>query len=170
MNTVKTKRWNGKIESLSAEYLNRVMEQMLAYGDRVQFSLTRGGQQPHYLVTNTAEKKMAFDGSHLLTPDINDFVSSTTSRIYSLEQIETSMKAAGTKTGTPRASSAGSGSTRVTAAQKLALVDAEKYEYFKSNRASLPAGIGQHTKEITGLMLNGLSAAEAFAEVIKRHP
>jgi hypothetical protein len=168
LNTPKTKRWNGKIESLTAEYLNSVMEQMLTYGDRVEFSLNAGGQRPHYQVINTAEKKMAFDSSHLLAPAAEGFPGSTTSRIFTLEQIEAAMTGVGTKGVGARLTRVGS--TRTTAAQKTALIDAERYEYFKNNRPSLPANIGKHTREITVLMLNGLSAEDAFAEIIKRHP
>ena len=166
MNTAKPKRWNGKIESLTAEYLNRVLEQMLTYGDRVQFALSRGGQRPHYQVINASEKKMTFDGDHLLTSNTDDFIGNTASRVHTLEQIEATIAGVGTKTvstGVTRGAS-----TRTTAAQKTALVDAEKYEYFKKNRATLPANIGKHAQEITGLMLNGMSVEDAFADVIKR--
>ncbi|HSY27066.1 MAG TPA: hypothetical protein VK832_06160 [Burkholderiaceae bacterium] len=168
MNTAKPKRWNGKMETLTAEYLNRVLEQMLTYGDRVQFALTRGGQCPHYQVINTAEKKMTFDSDHLLTSNSSDFAGSTATRIYTLEQIEATIAGAGTKTvstGVTRGAS-----TRTTAAQKTALVDVEKYEYFKSHRSTLPANIGKHAQEITALMMSGMSAEDAFADVIKRHP
>ncbi len=154
------------MESLPAPYLNRILEQMLAYGDRVQFALTGGGLRPHYQVINTAEKKMTFDGEHLLTNDTDAFAGKATSLIYTLEQIE----AAATGTG-QKAVSAGvtcAGSNRTTAAQKLALVEAEKYEYFKLHRSALPAEIGKHAAEITALMVNGLSAEDAFADVIKR--
>jgi hypothetical protein len=163
LNTVKPKRWNGKIETLSAEYLNRVLEQMLAYGDRIQFALTRGGQCPHYQVINTAEKKIPFDSSHLLTSNTDSFVAGTTSPVYTLAQVEAAIAGVGTKTVRARVVGSGSGSTRVTAAQKLALVDAEKYEYFKLHRASMPADIAKHSQQITTLMLNGMSAEDAFA-------
>ena len=160
------------MESLPVAYLNRVLEQMLAYGDRVQFALTGGGQGPRYQVINTANKKMTFDSDHLLTANTDAFVgSSTTSPIYTLEQIESAMAGTGGKTaatGSARGGS-GTGGGRTTAAQKLALVDAEKYEYFKKNRSTLPADIGKHAQEISALMMNGMSAEDAFAEVIKRH-
>jgi len=165
LNTVKPKRWNGKIETLSAEYLNRVLEQMLAYGDRVQFALTRGGQCPHYQVINATEKKIAFDSNHLLTSGANEFVAGTTSPVYALGQIEAAMTGVGVKTVSTRV--VGGGGTRTTAAQKIALVDAEKYEYFKKNRSTLPADIGKHAQEITALMMNGMSVEDAFAEVTK---
>jgi len=156
------------MESLTADYLNRVLEQMLAYGDRVQFALAHGGQRPHYQVINSADKKMAFDSDHLVTANANDFLAGTTSPVYTLEQIEAAATGVGAKTARTR--EVRSGTTRVTAAQKAALVDAEKYEYYKNNRPSLPANIGKHTQEITALMMNGMSAESAFAEVMKRHP
>jgi hypothetical protein len=167
LNIAKPKRWNGKIESLAAQYLNGVLEQMLAYGDRAQFALTRGGQRPHYQVINSAEKKMTFDGNHLLTTDTSDFVVSAASRPYTLEQIEAAINGVGPKSvGTGVTRSAG---TRTTVAKKEALIDAEKYEYFKNNRASLPANISKHAQEITALMMNGMPVEDAFSEVIKRH-
>ncbi len=154
------------MESLPAEYLNRVLEQMLTYGDRVQFALTGGGLRPHYQVINTAEKKMTFDSEHLLTHATDSFAGKATSLIYTLEQVEAAITGAGRKAaGTDVA---GGGSNRTTAAQKLALVEAEKYEYFKLHRATLPADIGKHAAEITALMVNGLSAEDAFGEVIKQ--
>ena len=168
MNTAKPKRWNGKIEALPAEYLNRVLEQMLRYGERVQFALTGGGPAPQYQVINSAEKKMTFDGNHLLTHNTDAFAGKPTSLIHTLEQIEATMNGAAKKTASGGASSGGG--TRTTAAQKLAMVEAEKYAYFKQHRATLPADIGKHAAEITALMVNGLSAEDAFAEVIKRHP
>jgi len=166
LNNAKPKRWNGKMESLPTEYLNRILAQMLTYGDRVQFALTGGGQGPHYQVINTAEKKMTFDSDHLLTSNTDKFLRGTTSPIYTLEQIEAAMTGTGNKTvgtGVTRG-----GSNRTTAAQKLALIEAEKYEYFKNNRSTLPANIGKHAQEITELMMNGISAEDAFADVIKR--
>lgn len=179
MNTKKTTRWNGKIEALSAAYLKDVMDQMLAYGDRVQFALNCGGQRPHYQVMNASAKKMAFDSNHhLLHPAADDFVGSTASGVYTLDQIKTAMAGGGTKSASAtgaRTSRVGtgsgsrSGSSRTTAAKKADLVDAEKYEYFKNNRLTLPSDIREHTHEITALMHNGKSAEEAFSEVIKNH-
>lgn len=179
MTTKKTTRWNGKIETLSAAYLKDVMSQMLAYGDRVQFALNCGGQRPHYQVMNASAKKMAFDSNHhLLHPTADDFVGSTASGVYTLDQIKIAMTSGGTKTTgasstrTSRVgtgSGNGSGSSRTTAAKKADLVDAEKYEYFKNNRQTLPPDISEHTQEITALMHKGKSAEEAFSEVIKNH-
>jgi hypothetical protein len=170
LNTAKTKRWNGKIETLTREYLNRVMEQMLTYGDRVQFALNRGGQCPHYQVINTFDKKIMFDSNHLLTSNADDFVTGTTSPIYALTQIEAAMKGVGVKTtgaAVVRRSGGGSGVPRTTAAQREALIDAEKYEYFKKNRSSLPDDIKKQSQKISALMMSGMSVEDAFAEAVK---
>ena len=49
------------------------------------------------------------------------------------------------------------------------MVDAAKYAFYKDNRQSLPAAIGDYSDEITTLMRNGMSAEDAFGEVVKRH-
>jgi hypothetical protein len=48
-------------------------------------------------------------------------------------------------------------------------VDGEKYAYFKANRHMLPDEINQHSDEISKLMLNGMSAEQAFGEVISKY-
>lgn len=175
MNTTRSKRWNGKIETLTTDFLNRVLEQMLAYGDRVQFALSGAGLQgPTYQVINTSGKKMAFDGSnHLLRAKADEFVAGNLTAVLTLEQIERLIAGGSIKTASGPARvgrAAGAGTTgRVTAAKVKDLVDNEKYEYFKNNRKTLPPGIGEHSEEISGLMRNGMSAEDAFAEVIKRH-
>ncbi len=172
MNTTKNKRWNGKLETLKADYLTDVLGQMASYGDRVQFALNGPGQRPHYQVINTVGKKMAFDSNnHLLHPQADEFAGSNASGVFTLDQIKSTM-AGGAKAGVaPRVSRVGSGSTRnPTAAVKAKdLVDTEKYEYFKNNRQTLPPRIGDHSAEITELMKKGFSAEEAFGEVVKRH-
>jgi hypothetical protein len=73
---------------------------------------------------------MTFDSDHLLTSNTDKFLRGTTSPIYTLEQIEAAMTGTGNKTvgtGVTRA-----GGNRTTAAQKLAVIEAEKYEYFSS--------------------------------------
>lgn len=172
----KSKRWNGKIDTLAADYLNDVLEQMLAYGDRVQFSLGAGGVRPHYQVTNSAGKKMAFDSNnHISHPQGDEFVPGNISAILTLEQIEAAIAGVGRKSTTAaRTSRAGSGSgggsgTRTTAAKTRELIDAARYEYFKNNRQTLPSNIGDYSNEITALMTAGKSAEDAFTEVVKRH-
>jgi len=52
LNTTRNKRWNGRLETLKADYLSGVIGQMDAYGDRVQFALNGPGQKPLYQVIN----------------------------------------------------------------------------------------------------------------------
>lgn len=167
MNKTSKKRWNGKIETLAPDYLTDVTGQMQTYGERVQFALSGSGPRPNYQVINTAGKKIAFDSNnHLLTPKADEFVGSNATGVFTLAQIQAVIAGGGrTSTGTRV------GSTRSSAATVKAkdLVDAAKYEYFKNNRQTLPAGIEKYSDEIAGLMKNGLAAEDAFAEVIKRH-
>ncbi len=173
MNTTRNKRWNGKIETLKADYLNDVIRQMEAYGDRVQFKLNGSGERPSYQVINTAGKKMAFDSNnHLLHPRADEFVGPNASGVFALAQIKTALAGGGVKTSAGiRVSRVGSGSSRssTVAVKAKDLVDVEKYEYFKNNRQTLPPRIGEHSDEITELMKNGLSAEDAFGEIVKRH-
>ncbi|AMO98027.1 hypothetical protein CAter10_0068 [Collimonas arenae] len=69
------------MDSLTTDYLKDVMGKMEVYGDRVQFGLTSPGPRPYYQVTNTAEKKMAFDSNHhLLHPKEDEFVGVNSTR------------------------------------------------------------------------------------------
>ena len=168
MTTTRSKRWNGKLETLAAVYLNKVIAQMDAYGDRVQFALTTPGPRPNYQVINNADKKMAFDSSHhLLQAQAAEFSDANATEILTLDQIKAvgAGKSGSAKRAAPRAGA------RISAATVKAtdLVDAAKYDYFKTNRQALPAAIGSHSDEITTMMRNGISAEEAFAEVVKRH-
>lgn len=171
MNTTKSKRWNGKIDTLAADYLNDVKEKMEAYGDRVQFRLGGSGQRPNYQVMNTSDKKMAFDSNnHLVHPQAGEYLVPNATGVFTLDQIKAAIAGVGIRASAAARSSRASSSRGSSAAVKVKdLVDAEKYEYFKNNRQTLPAGIGEHSVEITALMKNGMAAADAFAEVIKRH-
>jgi hypothetical protein len=173
LTTTRNKRWNGKIETLKTDYLNDVKGRMETYGDRVQFGLTGTGQRPNYQVINTDGKKMAFDsGNHLLHSEADEFDENNVSGVYTLDQVKAAIAGAGSKaSAAKRASRAGTGATRATTAATKAkdLAAAEKYEYYKNNRATLPPSIGQHSNEITELMMNGMSAEQAFGEVVKRH-
>lgn len=173
MNTTRNKRWNGRLETLKADYLSGVIGQMDAYGDRVQFALNGPGQKPLYQVINTDGKKMAFDGNHhLYRPEGEEFTGSNATGVMTMDQIRLAMAGGAPKsTGTVRAVRAtGVGSRGPSAATKAKdLVDTEKYEYFKNNRSMLPAEIGEHSNEITTLMRGGMSAEAAFSEVLKRH-
>lgn len=173
MNTTRNKRWNGRLETLKADYLSGVIGQMDAYGDRVQFALNGPGQKPLYQVINADGKKMAFDDNHhLYRPEGEEFTGSNATGVMTMDQIKLAMAGGAPKsTGTVRAVRAtGVGSRGPSAATKAKdLVDTEKYEYFKNNRSMLPAEIGEHSNEITTLMRGGMSAEAAFSEVLKRH-
>ncbi|RJG04162.1 hypothetical protein D3878_01495 [Noviherbaspirillum sedimenti] len=172
MTTTKNKRWNGKIETLKGDYLKDVIRQMETYGDRVQFTLGGSAQGPNYQVINSAGKKMAFDNNHhLLHPQDNEFTGSNATGVITLDQVKTALAGGGKASGTTRVGGVGSGSSRSSAAAVKAkdLVDTEKYAYFKNNRQMLPRGIEAHSDEITELMKKGMSAEEAFSEIVKRH-
>lgn len=172
MTTTRSKRWNGKIESLKGPYLSGVIEQMETYGERVQFALVTSGNGPRYELTNSAGKKMSFDGNHHLHhPEEGEFAPGNATGIFTIDQIRlaksgglratrTSSGGRVTRASGPRAPSA--------ATRAKDLVDTEKYEYFKNNRATLPDTIGEHSAEITALMRGGMSAEQAFGEVIKK--
>ncbi len=146
---------------------------MTIYGERVQFALVTSGNGPHYQLTNTAGKKMAFDGNHHLHhPEDGEFVPGNATGVFTLDQIRLA-KAGGGKT--TRSLSTGrvtrSSGVRAPSAATRAkeLVDSEKYEYFKANRATLPDTIGEHSEEITTLMRGGMPAEQAFGEIIKKY-
>ncbi|MDP5009333.1 MAG: transaldolase family protein [Glaciimonas sp.] len=170
MNTTRNKRWNGKIETLTTGYLDNVIEKMGEYGDRVQFGLTGTGLRPHYQIINSANKFMAFDSNnHLLHPTEHEFVGVNASPIFSLEQIKAA-KSGVSKTAVARVSRVVTGGVKKTAAAKAQdIVNAAKYEYFKNNRGTLPEEINKYSDNITVLMQNGMSAEDAFGEVVKQH-
>ena len=173
MTTTRSKRWNGNIESLKADYLGGVITQMDTYGDRVQFALATSGNGPRYQLTNSAGKKMAFDGNHHLHhPEDGEFAPGNATGVFTLDQVKLA-KVGGLKpartlsTGTVKRAS----STRAPSAATRAkdLVDSEKYEYFKAHRATLPDTIGEHSAEITAMMRAGMSAEQAFGEILKKY-
>ena len=175
MATSRSKRWNGKIETLAADYLQQVITQMDAYGDSVQFALTTPGAKPNYLVQNSANKKMTFDGNHhLMQSQESEFEGSNATPLMSLEQIRAAAaglsRAAIAKQAKPPKKPTKSSARAPTATAKAAdLVDAAKYAYYKDHRQTLPAGIGTYTNEISVLMRDGLPAEAAFAEIVKRY-
>lgn len=178
MSTSKTKRWHGNVEAIKSEFLNGVIGQMTAYGDRVQFSLLGSVQKPHYEVINSFDKKMTFDGNHHLhRPEDTEFGPGNVTPIFTLEQIRRIIATGGSGVRTPAARTARAASARsaggarpVTAAARAReAVDAEKYTYFKANREMLPEGINQYSDDISALMLKGMSAEQAFGEIIEQH-
>jgi hypothetical protein len=145
------------------------MEKMADYGDRVQFSLSSGGPEPSYQLTNSQEKKMAFDRNHhLLRPEEEDFAPGNVSPVFSLDQVKS--LAAGSRTSrAPRAAKAPGTTTRTTAAKLDEQFATERYEYFKTHRQMLPQGLSGHSDEIVALMKNGKSVEDAFNEVIGKY-
>ncbi|MDB5796035.1 MAG: hypothetical protein JWR25_2414 [Noviherbaspirillum sp.] len=170
LNTTRQKRWNGKPETLQSDYLNEVISKMEAYGDRVQFALSGASRTPSYQVINPLDKKMAFDSNHhLLQGDAAQFDGSDVTAVFSLEEIRIARRGGGAKTRVAAPRTTGGTRTGTAASKILERIDTEKYEYFKNNREMLPSAIGRHSDEITQLMKNGMSAEEAFSDVLKRH-
>lgn len=152
------------------------MAKMADYGDRVQFSLVTGGPAPSYQVTNTLGKSMAFDGNHhLLKPEGHEFVGANATSVFTIDQVKAAISGMGlgprTSTSrTPRVARAGGGTgTRTSAAKLEEQFAAQRYEYYRNNRQTLPATISQHTEEITQLMKQGKSVEDAFGEVLKKY-
>jgi hypothetical protein len=173
--TSRGKRWNGNVDSLPVEYLKGVMAKMEDYGDRVQFSLISGGPQPSYQITNEQDKKMAFDRNHhLLQPQEDEFTGVNATAVLTLEQIRAGIALGGLSSGRAKttrgtAVRASTGATRTTAAKLEDQFASQRYEYFKNNRATLPAAISQYSDEITALMKQGMPVEAAFDEVLKKH-
>ncbi len=167
MTTTRSKRWNGKLETLAADFIGGVLIQMETYGSRVQFALSTPGPRPNYQVFNEADKKMAFDANHhLLQPQSTEFEGGNATAILTLEDIREigSAKPKAAAKSTKRAVR-----TTTASAKAADLVDAAKYAYFRANRHMLPPAINGYSDEISILMRNGLSAEDAFSEVLKRH-
>ena len=172
MATTRGKRWNGNFDTLPADYLKSVLAKMLDYGESVQFSLMSGVPKPRYQIANTLGKKMAFDRNHhLLTPQDDEFVGVNASAVFTLDQIRAAIAGVRPASRTARVArtSSGGGSTRTTAAQLNEQCAAKRYEYFKENRATLPAAISAHSDEITELMIKGKPVEEAFSEIVKKY-
>jgi hypothetical protein len=172
----RSKRWNGNVDSLSVEFLKDVMAKMADYGDRVQFSLVTGGPTPSYQITNTLGKAMAFDGNHhLLKPEGHEFAGANATPVFSMDQVRTATTGIGlgggriTTSRAPRVVRAAGTGTRTSAAKLEEQFAAQRYEYYRNNRQTLPASISQHTEEITQLMKQGKSVEDAFGEVVKKY-
>lgn len=152
------------------------MQQMVTYGDRVQFGQTAIDLRPTYRVINSSDKKMAFDGNnHLLHPKDDEFSDAALSGIYTLEQIRAAIVAGGFRstTGT-RVTRTSTGTVRATRGSTLKskaadLLNEEKYQYFKANASTMPEDIRTYSDEISGLMKAGMTAEQAFNDVIKRY-
>ena len=71
-----------------------------------------------------------------------------------------------------RAARTVSGAKRTTATVASKLTDqfaAQRYEYFKNNRQSLPPAISEHSDEIAALMKMGKPVEEAFGEIVQKY-
>jgi hypothetical protein len=171
--TTRSKRWNGDFDSLPTEYLKGVMAKMLDYGDRVQFSFVSVGGKPNYQVLTTLGKTMAFDKNHhLLRLEGDEFVGTNASATFTLEQVKKGVVGMGVSSGRTsgtRVVRAASGSSRSSRAKLDELFAAQRYEYFKNNRQTLPPTISQHSDKILELMKQGKSVEEAYGEVIKKY-
>ncbi len=159
------------MDTLTVEYLNGVVAQMMSYGERVQFSLI-SGEKPNYQVINTFDKKMAFNGNHHLThPEEDEFTGSNATSVLTLEQIKAAIAGVGIKkTVSPRTARVGVRSASSTPAAKVGdLIDVQKYEYFKNNIQKLPEGIRTYSQEISKLMKSGMSAEAAFGQIVQEY-
>ena len=175
MSTSRTKRWNGTLESLSADYLKAVMERMESYGDQVQFEFPGHGKHPIYQIIR-GERKMGFDGKHLLLR-LNESgnVSDNLSSVFSLEDMREAI--AGRRSPRSRSTSAtsrsGTGNRVVRRAAAAAPADEtiehQKYAYYREHRDRLPEGIARHAEEISSLMRAGKSAEAAFQQIVEQY-
>ncbi|MFD2273364.1 hypothetical protein ACFS07_26180 [Undibacterium arcticum] len=123
---------------------------------------------------NTLGKQMAFDRNHhLLHPQADEFVGANASAVLTLDQIKAAIAgvrvSSATGSRTARVVSAGSGTSRTTAAKLTDQCAAQRYEYFRNNRQSLPPAISEHSNEIAELMKKGKSVEEAFGEVVQKY-
>lgn len=175
LSTTRTKRWNGTLESLSADYLKEVMERMESYGEQVQFELPGHSKRPIYQVIGRGERKMGFDGKHLLLR-LNESgnVAETLSPIYTLEAVRVAIagKRSPRSTASRGASSTGGTAVRRRAVAAPAVVDTveeDKYAYYRAHRADLPEDISQYASEISQLMHAGKSAEEAFKQIVAQY-
>ena len=183
MSTTRSKRWNGELNSLTADFLKEVITKMDSYGDRIQFEMPTKARTPSYQVINPRDMKMGFDNRHLIMR-LNEAgnVGEEMSPTYTLEAIKAALLNDGRKT-TSRSStrSSGSSSSRTSSPRSSAgsrsapaptpvdTVEQEKYAYFKANREYLPDDIAKHSQEISQLMRGGMAAEQAFEAVIKAH-
>jgi len=174
LSTTRTKRWNGTLESLAADYLKDVLERMESYGDRVQFELPGHSKHPIYQVIGRSDRKMGFDGKHLLlrlneSGNIADSLSPT----YSIDDVRDAIAGKRTRNATSsRSVGSSNGVKRRRAPAETAVVDTveqDKYAYYRAHRDELPEDISHHATEISRLMRSGKSAEEAFNEVIAQH-
>jgi len=151
------------------------MERMESYGDQVQFELPGHGKHPIYQIIGRSERKMGFDGKHLLLR-LNESgnIAETLSPIFSLDAVRSAIAGRRASRSAPASRSARGGNStvrrRATAAVAVMdTVEEEKYAYYRAHREELPPGISQYAGEISTLMRTGKSAAEAFRQIVEQH-
>lgn len=174
MSTSRNKRWNGTLESLSSDFLKGVVERMESYGDRVQFELPGHGKHPIYQIIGRSERKMGFDGKHLLLR-LNESgnVAETLSAEFSLVAVRDASagrRAARSTASTRGVAGSGASTARRRTVAPAAITDTveqDKYAYFRAHRDELPEDISQYASEISMLMRAGKSAEEAFRQIVE---
>lgn len=176
LSTPRTKRWNGTLESLAADYLKDVLERMESYGDRVQFEFPGHSRHPIYQVIGRGDRKLGFDGKHLLLR-LNESgnVADSLSPVYSIDAVRDAIagKRSTRSASAARANTGSSnGAVRRRAPAAAAVVDTveqDKYAYYRAHRDELPEDISQYAAEISRLMRAGKSAEEAFGAIIAQY-
>lgn len=149
------------------------MERMESYGERVQFELPGHGKRPIYQVIGRGERKMGFDGKHLLLR-LNESgnVSDTLSPIYTLDAVRDAIAGKRTRNTAGTRAASGSSPARRRAVAAPAVVDTveqDKYAYYREHRDALPDDITQYAGQISQLMRAGKSAEEAFGQILAEH-
>lgn len=151
------------------------MERMESYGDRVQFELPGHSKRPIYQVIGKGERKMGFDGKHLLLR-LNESgnVADSLSPVYTLDAVQAAISGKRSPRRTANADSTGSSGTRVRrraapAVPAVDTVEQDKYAYYRAHREDLPEDIAQYAGEISQLMRAGKSAEEAFTHVVSQY-
>ncbi len=149
------------------------MERMESYGDRVQFEMPGHSKRPIYQVIGRGERKMGFDGKHLLLrPNESGDVADTLSPIYSLEAVRNAIagkRSPRSASGTRSTSSGGTRRRADAAPVAVDTVEQEKYAYFRAHRSELPEDISQYANEISQLMRAGKTAEEAFGHIVAEY-
>ncbi|MCQ9615363.1 hypothetical protein L1889_00375 [Paenalcaligenes niemegkensis] len=170
MATRRSTRWNGELGSLAPEFLKDVVERMESYGDRVQFQFPGHAKRPNYQVLNARGFKMAFDSKNLLMPlNENGNVSDDLSKEFSLDAVKQAISAPPPVKRAPRSSTGGATRSRAAARPAVDPIEVEKYNYFKGHREFLPNGIQEYSAQISELMQSGMSAEEAFNQIVETH-
>lgn len=149
------------------------MERMESYGDRVQFELPGHSKRPIYQVIGRGDRKMGFDGKHLLLrPNESGDVADTLSPIYTLSAVRDAIagKRSPRSATSTRSASSGGARRRIEAAPvAVDTVEQDKYAYYRAHRSELPEDISQYANEISQLMRAGKTAEDAFGQILAEY-